>query len=424
MPLAVATAIGLGFIVPGVADYIVSAGRNIPHPDIAEDYLRACFWAVVFGVLVVYLPVPSRDKPALLFLWIVKCGVALGAMLWYERHYAALDAYWYFADATHGTFSDQPVRIGFGTENVSVLADRLARVVGRSFHSLKLAFSLMGLWAVYLFYRAGVRASGRENPRVLIVLGLVPTVLFWSTTFGKEPIALLGIGLYTWGVVSWQRSGRLHYAAAIVAGVVVATLIRLWLGPLLLAPVAWLAFRAERRWYRRALYTSAVLAGLAVAITSFRAYFQLESARDLLETTDRVSRAWAYGGSGQVIGYEFTSFGRILAFLPIGMFTALFRPLPGEVMNPFGLLAGVENVVLLCLLALALYRSRRAHWVDPLVQWGITLVLLWSAIYGIVSYQNLGTAVRFKLQILPLLVGLLLYLAFTQAVDHGTERKT
>jgi hypothetical protein len=44
------------------------------------------------------------------------------------------------------------------------------------------------------------------------------------------------------------------------------------------------------------------------------------------------------------------------------------------------------------------------------VQWAVLLIVVWAAAYGFVSYQNLGGAVRYRLQILPVLVGLLLYI--------------
>ncbi|MDQ3606039.1 MAG: hypothetical protein M3418_07635, partial [Gemmatimonadota bacterium] len=107
---------------------------------------------------------------------------------------------------------------------------------------------------------------------------------------------------------------------------------------------------------------------------------------------------------------QFTSIGGMLAFLPIGAFRALFRPLPGEVMNPFGILAGFENLFLLALGALAFWRARLRRLGEPLVQWALLLILIWAAFYGFVS-SNLGAAVRFKLQILPVLLLLLLHLS-------------
>jgi hypothetical protein len=402
-----------GLLVPAAADFVVAAGRNVPQPEMAGDYLRACFWALVIGVLLLYAPVRQGERAALSALWLVKCGLALGAMLFYEHHYRELDAFWYFRETLDRQFADQPIRFGWGTENVAVLADRVARLVGRSYHSLKLVFAAIGLAAVFLFYRAGVRLSGRDDPRLLVVLGLVPTVLFWSTILGKDPVVLLGIALYCWGVVGWQRTGRLRYLPAVAAGLLLAALIRLWLAPILLVPLAWLVIRAELRPGRRLLYGVLTAACLLFALAQFAAWFQLESARDLLETTNRISRAWAVGGSGQQLDVEFNSVGRAIAFLPVGMFTALFRPLPGEVWHAFGLLAGLENLGLLVLLGVAAVRFRRAHWRDPLVQWGF-------------CWWQSGPPVRFrvvpepgrrgspKLQVLPVLVGLLLHIAGRQ----------
>ena len=104
--------------------------------------------------------------------------------------------------------------------------------------------------------------------------------------------------------------------------------------------------------------------------------------------------------------------GEMLSFAPIGMFTALFRPLPGEVNNIFGILAGLENGLLLFLIASGIYRARWRAWFDPAVVWALTTLLSWSFVYGFVSAQNLGSAFRFRLQILPVLLSLALYLRY------------
>jgi hypothetical protein len=144
-------------------------------------------------------------------------------------------------------------------------------------------------------------------------------------------------------------------------------------------------------------------------------YFAIETLADLLSTTNTWSQGWAEGGSAQTIDTEFTGIASMVAFVPKGMFAALFRPLPGEVMNAFGLLAGLENAVILGLLLLAVVRTRLHDLRDPLVVWASLLLLVWAAIYGFVSYQNLGTAVRFRLQVLPVLLLLLLHLARRRA---------
>ncbi len=149
------------------------------------------------------------------------------------------------------------------------------------------------------------------------------------------------------------------------------------------------------------------------AFSSFTAHFALDNT-NVLSKSNTISKSWTHGGSGQDIP-EFRSPVDMLLFSPIGMFTALFRPLPGEVLNIFGIFSGLENLVLLFLVYLAWKRGRHLIWSgESGVIWALSLVLFWAFIYGFVSSQNLGSAVRFKLQILPILLGLTLYLAYPQ----------
>ena len=101
----------------------------------------------------------------------------------------------------------------------------------------------------------------------------------------------------------------------------------------------------------------------------------------------------------------------MVAFLPVGMFTALFRPLPGEVLNVFGFFASLENMATLGLLWLAIKRTRWEELKEPVVTWALSLVVAWSTVYAFVSGYNLGTASRYRLQILPVMICLLVYLA-------------
>jgi hypothetical protein len=148
-----------------------------------------------------------------------------------------------------------------------------------------------------------------------------------------------------------------------------------------------------------------------IALTSDQ--FNVDSKADLVRTTDYVSHTASrgglvQGGSSQSVT-RFQDVWGMVKFVPFGAFTALFRPLPGEVLHPFGLLAGFENLGLLALLLRAVRRARWREVMQPLIMWVAAVVLLWSVVYGFASTQNLGTAVRWKLQILPLFVGLLCY---------------
>lgn len=414
--LGIGLAVATGLMVPLFLEMAVRFGANVPQMYMARDYTIGVAWAAVLAVSILLLPVPARDRRALLVLWGAKCVVTLGFMLLYEFRYNDLDWYSYFRFTREAANPWTEGGIPTSGDLVVALAWLQDQVIPNSFHALKVTFSMIGLVAVYTFYRAGVTFQhGREDLRVLYALGLFPSILFWSSIFGKDPIVSLGIALYVYGVIGWVRRRRLGYLWVVAAGIAIGALIRFWLAPILLLPLALLAIRSMGGGWSRRAGAVFILAGLVWAVGLFTDRLRLESTEDLLSATNRMSQQWAVGGSAQQLS-ELTSIGGMVRFVPLGAFTALFRPLPGEIMNPFGLLAGLENLALLGLLAVALVRTRLRTLKDPLVGWAVVLVVTWASIYGFVSYQNLGTAVRFRLQILPVLIGLLLYLAARRTV--------
>lgn len=402
-------AIGIGLAVPGFLDTVTALGHNIPQGDLATDYFTGLVWAIVLGASILVWPIPVRDKTSLLVVWLAKSLVTLGFMLLYEANYSSLDAYSYFLRYQQSSFVWEGLRIGAGTQNIYNLAWLQGQVIPASYHALKVSFAMVGLVAVYIFYRAAVLFMQQENRRVFYILALLPSILFWSSILGKEPIILLGISLYVYGVVGLGRLKRLRYLWVIALGIIVVALIRAWMVPILLAPLVILVLQGTQSKMSKAAFITFVFVVFLLSFNQFMNMFGLKTMDDLVATTNSISRSWAIGGSAQKVP-EFTSIGSMVAFVPIGAFTALFRPLPGDVLNPFGILAGLENLVLLILLLLAVKRMRWSELKEPIVLWAILLVIIWAIVYGFVSYQNLGTSVRYRLQILPVLLSVLLYL--------------
>lgn len=418
LPL-VAAAAAIALALHPLLALVDVAGRFLPRHELTGDYLLGFLWAVVLGATVLLWPIPFQHRLVLLGAWVVRMGVALGFMLYYEWNYPTLDAYGYFAASLSPHFDWSTVGFGLGTENLNAFAWLHARIVPGSYHAMKVTCALAGLLATYLFYRAAVVALGRERLAILVVLLFAPSMLFWSSILGKDPLILLGVGLYAYGVVCWQRRGRPAYLLPVAVGIFIAAGIRLWFAPILLGPIFLLTLVGLRSVLQRIVFAAVGALVLWVAIERFRQQFALASLDELLSATNVLSQGWAYGGSAQEISSAFTSVGGMLRFLPLGMFTALFRPLPGEVMNLFGLLAGAENAVLLGLAIVAAVRIRPAVLRDPLVLWALAWIVAWAGLYGFVSYQNLGTAVRFKLQILPVLLLLSLHLARRRPASPG-----
>jgi hypothetical protein len=407
-----------GLAAPTLLDAVARFGAHIPQADMPGDYVVAWGWGFLIWASILLWPVREQDRRALLVLWGAKLAVTLGFMLLYENNYALLDAYTYFRAASAGDVTMQGVT--GGTRRIVDFATLHPALLQSSYHSLKLTFALIGLIGVYVFYRAAVLASGRERPTLLLALGLFPSILFWSSILGKDPIMLLGVALYSLGAVRWTRGEHARGLPLLLAGIGIAMTIRFWMVPIMLLPAVPLLVPRSLHPVARAGLLLVGVVVVALIARSFARELQVAGLVDLLTAAGNTPGAWS-GGSSQRLPANVATPAGFAAFLPLGAFTALFRPLLFEAHNAFALLAGVESTGLLLLLAIGVVRFRRVTLHDGIVRWALSFLVCWSGLYSVLSYQNLGAAVRFRSQILPILLLLLLHLAFRREQRGGTD---
>lgn len=393
----------------------VSIGLGIFETEPALDYMIGWLYAFLLLFSIVFWPVNRDHKGILMKLWIVRCVITLGVMLVYEGFYS-LDAFGYFHESRYAVFR-WPVSIKDNWSLLSYAAWWINQtfLIDDSYHALKVIFSMLGMLGSYFLY-LGIKAhTMQEDFRLMVLLQVVPSMLFWSSILGKDPVNFFAICLYAYGVLSYLAGHNwLISLVKITIGIGLAYLIRPWTAQILMVPLVVIAFKripfAPLRW---ASYCALPLVAKQFA-DSFMQKIGVSSAQDLVVATQAVSRSWSRGGSAMEAP-NFSSVGDIMSFAPLGMFTALFRPLPGEIMNPFGMLAGIENLILLCLVIVGIKKKWNNWSITPdgertLLVWGLLTILCWSFVYGFISYQNLGAAFRFRLQILPVLIMFVLFL--------------
>src|SRR5690606_13435527 len=121
---------------------------------------------------------------------------------------------------------------------------------------------------------------------------------FWSSILGKDPVVLLGIALYAYGVLASARRGR-WMLVPMAAGLALLAYIRIWLIPILLLAALPLLFSS--RWgLGRRLVALAWMAALGVAAALQVSDVFMLVGEDLPDAISRISQAWADdGGSGQ-----------------------------------------------------------------------------------------------------------------------------
>jgi hypothetical protein len=394
------------YLVVWLSTHMGMFGRNIPQPNIMSDYVRGWIWALGLAVFLAVLPL--EDNGPLLNLWLAKVAVDLGFMLIYEWHYG-LDAGGYFWWAVWGRHGSLLPILGNGTETIFRFSALLGILTGPSYHAMKIVYSFIGLWGCFCFYRAACHYLRSRKPWVLYVVGLAPSVLFWSSILGKDPVIFFGAGLYTLGAVGWLRTNRMRYAIPLACGVLIAIFIREWYGVIMVAPLLFVVGPRLRHPIQRILCVGGGVAGMVYAFSLFQQSFLKQGLSSVLPTVNSTIEGFGGGGSSQS-AHTFHSFSSMILFWPWGVFTALFRPIPWDVHNPFMALAAMEGSVLFVLVISAV-RHWRFRWLrDPVMFWAVAYLLCWASLYGFGGYANLGMAVRERLEVMPIVVmlGLLL----------------
>lgn len=397
--------------IPHFLEMVAFMGREISSPDMQIDYGLGWAWAVFLAFIIWLMPFRSQERLSLLLLWICKCFVTLGVMLLYESYYG-LDAFGYFYNA-HAPLDWSLFTSGSGTKMITGLTAVGVQFVPflDSYHALKVVYSMFGLVGSFFLYWAAKRVLGFTSIWPLYFLGLFPSVLFWGSILGKDPLVYCFICIAVSGAVLWFSTERWYYLVFVFIGVILASFIRPWTGPILIVPlVIHKVFRPGRL-----IPKIVVISILAIIFTIFAQQigdaFKVQTFDDLMERTNSLSRAWSVGGSAQDVP-ELGSIGSMLKFIPFAAFTALFRPFPGEIMNPFGILAGLESLFVLLLVSYSLYLVRGRIWRDSIMLWSFSTAFFWAIVYGFISYQNLGAGYRFRLQVMPFILFLFIYVIF------------
>ena len=375
-------------------------GQNIPQPDIVGDYVRGWMWALGLAALICLVPVEERQP--LLVVWLVKIVVDLGAMLVYEWHYG-LDAYWYFSWGVWGNHGSLLPVLGNGSETTLRLSALLAYITGPSYHAMKVVYSFIGFWGSFCFYRAACHYLRRREPWLLYVVALTPSVLFWSSILGKDPVIFFGAGLYALGAAGWLRTSRTFYALPLICGVLIAMFIREWYGVIMIAPLLFVVAPRLRHPLQRILSVGAGLAGMFYAYSLFQKQFLTDGLSSVLPTVNTTISGFGGQGSSQSV-QAFHSFGGMFLFWPWGIFTALFRPLPWDVHNIFTAIAAVEGSALLILVVSAARHWKFSALRDPVISWTLAYLLCWASLYGFAGFGNLGMAARERLEVMPIIV--------------------
>ncbi|MDO5499330.1 MAG: hypothetical protein Q4F67_06575 [Propionibacteriaceae bacterium] len=271
-------------------------------------------------------------------------------------------------------------------------------------------FGSMAFWGTYLIFRAFRTAvpDGRYR-RYAALLFLLPSMLYWPSSIGKESWQLLFVGVVAYGVGRFF-TGRWTGLIWIALGAAGVGLIRPHIALLLIA--ALVTAQLLRRTSKTPAAFLAKIVGVAVMLGAL--VFFIQSSADFLGldevTADSVTEKveWAGGQTAQG-GSAFTPVPLTSPIgIPMAFLTVLFRPFPWEASSGLVLLQSLEGIVLIGLLIKAWPQLRQLPkllGVTPYLTFALAYVCAYVLAFS--GFGNFGIIARQRSLMLPFFLVLL-----------------
>ena len=298
-----------------------------------------------------------------------------------------------------------------GTGFVRMLTGYLYTFTGPALIGGFVVFTWFGFWGLYFFHRAFVTAmpDGDHWLHARLVF-LLPSLLFWPSSIGKEAWVVLCLGLASLGAAKILVRAP-HGFYQLVLGVGGVMLVRPHIAPLFVSSLA--AALVLRRSRQLAVLSpvlrlggaAVVLAAVYFVATTAGNYFgatQL-TADNVVAVVDEAGVRTDQGGSA----FTATQV-RSPTDLPLAVATVLLRPFPWEARNAQGILTSLEGAFV----AFLIFRRRRSWWQPPGILRRRPYAAL-AAVYALVfviafsSFGNFGILTRQRVQLVPFVLVLL-----------------
>ena len=307
-----------------------------------------------------------------------------------------------------------------GTRFTEFLAGVVFTVYGPSEIVGYLVFSLLSfLGMVLLFHAFRLGVPDGAHHRYLVLVLLLPTMLYWPSTIGKDAWVVFTLGVAAYGAARILRRRRLGYPL-VTAALPAMAMVRPHMAALFAVSflIAYLVRLGDRNVKRNAMGWAVGLGLIAVGVGFALSNFSDEMGRteveedatltdrvrsdvdEMFERTDRLTR---YGGG------EFDSRPvRSPVDLAHAFITVPFRPFPFEAHNLQAQFASIEGLLLLALILAAVPRIAtlpRRLLRTPYATLAATYTLGFVVAFSNVG--NFGILTRQRAQLLPMLLVLL-----------------
>lgn len=350
-------------------------------------------WILRFGWL-------GRVAGSMGFLGLELAGIySMGGLNRYHPFGSQIAEAW-----RHLEIPDIPFQVG--TTSISYLTGIIYTITSPSVYAGFIVYATLGFLGSYLFYKAFCLAfPDGNNRRYCYLIFFYPSLLFWSSSMGKDAPMFLLLGLFAYMTALLHRRGiRLTYLVLLAMSIVAIQVVRNNMAvvtTLGIAAFGVMSILSRSNWNRITRVGIVILLGImTLVLLSYVAdrlhiKLTLSSVLDYIELRQRHT---GYGGSAFEPPSPRTIGGLLMAFP-----TVILRPFPWEAHNIYAMVASLESLLLIILLV--------RHWrslcsvvnvkIDPYIWFLIAYVISFVLVFMTVA--NFGLMVRQRAQLLPFL---------------------
>lgn len=291
-----------------------------------------------------------------------------------------------------------------GTDAINFITVPFVSTLHLSFYGTNLVYQILGAIGL-LAFDASLRTATTGRHRYVRLLATVtvvlPSISYWSSLIGKDAISFLATSLALWAALNMGRRVWL-----MILSVALMLLVRPHIAGIIVMALAG-SFVVKRKvppGRRLALGAAAIAASIAIVPYALD-YAGLGEGVDASELAAYIEQRQQGSENGM------TSVDLSAMSPPAQLFTYMFRPLPFEVGGIFGFAASFDNMMLMVLCTLGIWNMVRHRLHDNLASGNRTfmwiyVVLTWTVLA--VTTSNLGTSLRQKWMVAPILIFLLL----------------
>jgi hypothetical protein len=240
-----------------------------------------------------------------------------------------------------------------------------------------------------------------------VALLFVPSVVFWNSGIIKESLAFGSVAILALYFLAFMRDEKITWRSVveiILSLIVLLNLKYYWAGVLLPSMITALIIKKIGLkkfvvgWYLL------VFVLLCVVVSFTHPNFNLDRFLSVIVENHNI-----YVDGDLIRYYDLTpTWISVLINSPLALFSGLFRPMIFEVSSVPGILAGLENLVILALFIWRIRSIRLPSHENRLIVFAVLTYAVVLCIFLALSTPNLGTLSRYRVGFLPFFVLLIL----------------